>query len=57
MVYKHVYLNTLLLLHSSFMLVGEAAAKRGRLEAMHQIDMDFILMIMKNHGKIMEFCF
>ena len=35
MVYKHAYLNTLLLLHSAFIKCGEDAAKRGGWEAMH----------------------
>ena len=53
MVYKHAYLNTLLLLNSTFMLsVDEDAAKRGG-----KIVMEITLLIMENHGKIMELCF
>ena len=51
MVYKYAYLNTLLLLNSTFMLsVDEDAAKRGGKIVMEIID----------HGKswkIMELCF
>ena len=35
----------------------EDATKKGRLEAMHQIIMKITLLIMENHGKIMELCF
>ena len=39
---------------------GEGGAKRGGgggLEAMHLIGMEITLLIIENHGKIMELCF
>ena len=57
MVYKHAYLNTLLLLHSTFMLSVVNMPLKGRLKAMHKIVMEITLLIMENHGKIMELCF
>ena len=36
---------------------GVDAAKRGGYGATHWIIMEITLLIMKNHGKIMELCF
>ena len=63
MVYTHAYLNTLLLLHSAFIMIyalhGEECAKRGgwRLCMHLKIVMEITLLIIENHGKIMELCF
>ena len=57
MVYKHAYLNTLLLLNSTFMLSAVKMPLKGRLEGMHKIVMEITLLIMENHGKAMELCF
>ena len=51
MVYKHAYLNTLLLLYSPFMLSVVKMLLKGKLEAMHYIFMEIALLIMENHGK------
>ena len=53
MVYKHAYLNTLLLLHSTFMLSTVKMSLKGE----HKIVMEITLLIMENDGKIMELCF
>ena len=57
MVYKHAYLNTSLLLNSTFMLSVVKMPLKGEVLAMHKIVMDFTLLIMESHGKIMELCF
>ena len=57
MVYKHAYLNTLLLLNSTFMLILVNMLLKGMLEAIHKIVMEITLLIMENHGKIMKLCF
>ena len=64
MVYKYAYfLNTLLLLHTTFILSvlkkNEDAAKTAEVggHGMHWIVMEITLLIMENHGKIMELCF
>ena len=63
MVYKQAYLNTLLLLHSAFIMIyalpGEDWAKRGGWRpCMHlKIVMEITLLIIDNHGKIMVLCF
>ena len=54
MVSKHADLNTLLLLHSTFMLSVVKMPIKERLEAMHKIVMGIALLILKNHGKIMD---
>ena len=57
MVYKHAYLNTLLLLHATFMLSLVKMQLKGRLEAMHEIVMEITLLIMENHGIVfLNFC-
>ena len=53
MVYKHAYLNTVVLLHSAFMLSLVKMPLKGRSEAMHQIVMEIIWLTVENHGKIM----
>ena len=47
------------MLHSAFMLsvVKMLLKLKGRLEAMYWIIMEITLLIMENHGKIMELCF
>ena len=63
MVYKHAYLNTLLLLHLAFIMIyalcGEDCAKRGgwRLCMHLNIIMEITLLMIENHGKFMELCF
>ena len=52
MVYKHAYLDTLLLLHSAFMLSMVKMPLKGKVGAMHEIVMEIMLLIMENHGKI-----
>ena len=47
MVYKFAYLNTLLLLHSTFMLACEDGAERREAGAKHYIVMEITLLIMK----------
>ena len=62
MVYKHGYF-TLLLLHSAFVMIyalrGEDCPRRGvwRLCMHLKIVMEITLLIIENHGKIMELCF
>ena len=53
----YAYLNTVLLLHSAFMLSMVKMPLKGRLEAIHQIVMEITLLIIENHGKIMELFF
>ena len=36
---------------------GEDVVKRGGWGAMHKIVMEITLLIVENHGKIMELCF
>ena len=58
MVYQHAYLNTLLLLHSTFKLsVVKMPLKGGGVGVGGHAFMEIILLIMENHGKILEFCF
>ena len=54
MVYKHAYLNTLLLLHSAFMLSVVKMPLKGEVLC-HALNShgDYIV----DHGKIMELCF
>ena len=47
MVYTHAYLNTLLLLHSAFMLSLVKMPLKGEVGG----------CALNNHGKIMELCF
>ena len=58
MVYKHAYLNILLLLHSSFMLSVVKMPLKGEVggPGCNQV-MEITLLIMENHRKIMELCF
>ena len=51
MVLKHAYLDTLLLLHSAFMLSMVKMLLKGRLGAMHLIVMEIILVIMQNRER------
>ena len=46
MVYKHAYLNTFLLLHSTFMLSVVKITLKGEVG----IVMEITLLIMENHG-------
>ena len=48
MVYKHAYLNTLLLLHSTFMLSVVKMPLKGEVGAMHLIVMEITFV---DHGK------
>ena len=54
---KHAYLNTLLLLHSTFRLSVVKMPLKGRLEAMHKIVMEIALLIMEKHEKFMQLCY
>ena len=47
MVYKHAYLDTSLLLHSTFMLSAVKMQLKGRLEAIHKLVVEIILLIME----------
>ena len=47
----------LFLLHLAFLLSMMKMLLKGELEAMHKIVMEITLLIMENHGKIMELCF
>ena len=57
MVYKHAYLNILLLLHSPFMLCMVKMPLKGEVGG-HGFNkvMEITLLIMENDGKIMELC-
>ena len=57
MVYKHAYLNTLLLLHSASMLCAVKMPLKGEVWGCALKVMKITLLIMENHGKIMELCF
>ena len=57
MVFKHAYLNTLQLLHSAFMLSVVKMPLKGEVGGSALIVMEITLLIMENHGKIMELCF
>ena len=50
MVYKHAYLNTLLLLHFSLMLSVVRMRLKGEVGS-HALVMEITLLIMENHGK------
>ena len=54
MVYKHAYLNTLLLLHSTFMLSVVKMLLKGEVGG-HAINSHGNYIV--DHGKIMELCF
>ena len=57
MVYKHAYLNTLLLLHFAFMLSVVKMPLKGEVGG-HAINcFGITLLIMENHRNIMELCF
>ena len=51
-----VYLNTLLLLHSAFMLSVVKLLLKGAVRGCALV-MEITLLVMENHGKIMELCF
>ena len=53
MVYKHAYLNTLLLLHSAFMLSVVKMPLKGEVGGDSSNSHGNIV----DHGKIMELCF
>ena len=55
MVYKHVYLITLLLLHTAFMLSMVKIPLKGEVGGHAVIVMEITLSIMEKNGKIMEF--
>ena len=57
MVYKHAYFNTLLLLHSTFMLRVVKKLLKGEVGGHVLNSPGITLLIMENHGKIMELCF
>ena len=54
MVYKHAYLNTLLLLHSVFMLSVVKRTLKGEVGG-HSLNSHGNYIV--DHGKIMELCF
>ena len=54
MVHKHAYLNTLLLLHSIFMLSVVKMTLKGEVES-HALNSHGNYIV--DHGKIMESCF
>ena len=56
MVYKHAHLITLLLLRSKFMLSVVKMLLKGEVGG-HALVMEITLLIMENHGKIIELCF
>ena len=60
MVYKHAYLNTLLLLHSAFILSVVKMPLKGEVGG-HALNtnvvMEITLLITENRGKIMELHF
>ena len=55
--YKHAYLNTLLLLHFAFMLSMVKMPLKGDIGGYLLKSKEITLLIMENHGKIMELCF
>ena len=58
MVYKHAYLDTLVLLHPAFMVSVVKMPLKGEVGGRTlNIIMEIRLLIMENHGKIMELCF
>ena len=57
MVYKHAYLHTSLLLLSVFMLSVVKMALKGEVGGHALNSHEITLLIMENHGKIMELCF
>ena len=54
MVYKHAYLNSLLLLHSAFMLSVVKMPLKGEVGG-HALNSHGNYIV--DHGKIMELCF
>ena len=54
MVYKYAYLNTILLLHSAFMLSVVKIPLKGEVGG-HALNSHGNYIV--NHGKIMELCF
>ena len=54
MAYKHAYLNTLLLLHSTFMLSMMKMSLKGEVGG-HALDSHGNYIV--DHGKIMALCF
>ena len=57
MVYKHVYLNILLLLQFTFKLCVVKMPLKGEVGGIALKVMEFTSLIMENHGKFMELCF
>ena len=57
MVYKHAYLNALLFLHSAFILSVVKMPLKGEVGGYVLNSKEITLLIMENHGKIMELCF
>ena len=57
MVYKHAYLNILLLLHSTFVLCAVKMPLKGEVGGSALKSHGNYVLIMENHGKIMELCF
>ena len=53
MVYKHAVVASF----GIYAQRGEVAAKRGSLESVQKIVMEITLLIMENHGKIMDCVF
>ena len=56
-VYKHAYLNTLLLLHSLFMFSVVKRVLKAEIGGHALNSHGNSLLIMEYHGKIMELCF
>ena len=57
MIYKHAYLNTLLLLHSTFVLSVVKMRLKGDIGGHALNGQGNYIVIIENHGKIMELCF
>ena len=57
MVYKHAYLNTLLLLHSTFMLSVVKMPLKGEIEGHAYISHGNYIVDHGKSWKILEFCF
>ena len=55
--YKHAFSNTLLLLHSAFMLCVVKMLLKGKDEGLALNSHGNYIVDYGNHGKIMELCF
>ena len=57
MVYRHAYLNTLLLLHSASILCAVKMLLKEEVGCRILKVMEIAFLIIEHHGKIMELCF